>query len=107
MNDEHEKQQQEPDEALESRWLRAEGQIQALTQVVMHLMAELEVRHGLDSEKVEQRMKSKHWDGLPIEPYAKDMMQDMADRLSHARQGRLYSLLYERYGLDLDLELRR
>lgn len=40
------------DVPLESRLLNAEGQIQALAKVVMHLMAELEVRHGLDLRRL-------------------------------------------------------
>lgn len=95
------------DAPLETRLLNAEGQIQALAKVVMHLVGELEVRHGFDSELFEQTMKRQHWDGRPLEPYAISTMQDLASKLAEARQHRLYSMLYEKYGLDLDLSALR
>lgn len=103
MSDKIEETNQESYETLQRRLLQAEGQIQALAHTVMLLMAELEVRHGLNPETVEKCMKDKRWKGVALEPFAVGMLQEMVRRMSEARKRRLQQMLDERYGLDVDL----
>lgn len=93
--------------ALQQRLLQAEGQIQALTQVLKYLTTALEVQHGLDAEALAKMLLALSWQSDPRAPAAQQLLQQLMADMAEARQSRLYKLLYDKYGLDIDLEALR
>jgi hypothetical protein len=78
---------------MEQRFLKIEGQIQALARAWLHLAAISEEAGNHEPEQLENSLLATQWSGHPVEPYAHRMLQhmlaDLADARENRKQGRL------------------
>lgn len=69
----------------ENRLLQIEGQIHGLARAWLYLAAGLEMRELLDPDELERSLLGTHWRGVPLQPYAQQMMQHLVEQLADAR----------------------
>lgn len=100
MNEKTEKVSAESYEALEQRLLKSEGQIQALAHYLLCLTAELQERHGLNAEQLENALTGKCKKGVLLEPHAAHMLSSLVDVLRDASDSRLREKVWKTYGAE-------